>query len=474
MYYCLNEAWVKVLTFKKSLSIKRIRKSLGSEIGIFDIVAFALFFVLGLLVISRELPLSPIDEQAHIDYVLKAGQLQLPGNNEYLSQDTMKIMSCNGIDSGFDIYLSPCTQEIFDPNAYPDLGFSEASDASPTYYLTTGLLARSLRDLSPIDDQLFSVRLANWIWIALSGSLLTVILRRRGGGSLFSFSIAALMISNPVALTAGVNVSPDSQLPLAGLLLYLITRSILRKNRISFFQFLGATLLCSIDRSMVLPFLACLVLLIFGFALSRKRTFDELKMINKQFLLRGFFALGSLLFAFFAGPIVLDLLRLWYSNSLGERLITLPRDSWFPRPLFTWEVFFNGWVTSFPPIRGGYLIPPLRTFDYGLVTDVSAMTVAGGVFAAVFAAKTRADQIESMTIWFFGFFGLPILTFLLWLRGGAFWTLTPRFGLGMLGLLFLLCGISAKNRLIKSWISIIAIASCAVISLRIISYPIVK
>ena len=457
---------------KASIQLQLLHSKVGSFARQFrsEIVGSVIFLAIGIAVISLQLPLSPIDEQAHIDYTLKAGQLRIPGDNELLGQEAMRIMSCTGIDSDFNEYLPSCSQDSFDPSAFPDQGFSESADSTPTFYLTTGLLARSIRMFSPIDDLLFSLRLANWIWIAGAGVLVIRILRQRNVPKIFSVSVATLMIANPVALTAGVNVNPDSQLPLAGLLLFQISSSQIQGKKRLPALFVSSVLLLSIDRAMALPLIACLLILVselIRLLITNWR--NKVTDFNSR-LFRTSTAVVSLIAATLLGPRIINQLRLWYSGSEGGRTIDLPRDSWFSRPPFTWELIFNQWTTSFPPIRGGYIIPPLRQFDFSLLVDVTAITVAGGILAYFFSAQLSRDQTQGMIFFFTGLFGLPIMTLLLWIKGGSFWTLSPRFLLGILALLFLLVGLAGQSRASRVWVILLSATTTLSLVFHVFSF----
>lgn len=419
--------------------ISRLIRSLSP-----DIAFFVILVIVALPILSRGFPLSPIDEHTHLDYVLKAGQLQMPSDDELLSQDTLKIMACTTVDS--PVYVSPCELEVFLPEVFPDYGFNTASEAQPTFYLATGLLARTIRVFTPIDDLLFSARLANWSWVAGAGALAFAVMRRRSTPIMVAGALAALLVINPVVVAAGTHVSPDSLLPLAGLLLFLqARRSAARPLDIAALTLVTGVLV-SIDGAMGLALILAGAVVgsqwVSGvFAYRHRGASGRPTEVISPTLRLGALAVGGTV-----GPASIAMLRRWYSGSVGARYTPLPRDEWFPRPPFSLEMVLGGFWNSFPPVGGGYLVPPLRGLEYAALTELLGVLLVGGVVAFLVTRTSTAAQGEALVITAVGVFAFPILTMLLWSREASFWTLSPRFGIATLPVYFVVTGLAARNR----------------------------
>ena len=445
----------------------RIAKSVARLLP--DAAVFLVLVIVALPILSRGFPLSPIDEHTHLDYVLKAGQLQLPADDELLGQETLRIMACTRMDS--PAYVSPCELDVFVPEVFPDYGFNTASEAQPTSYLATGLLARTLRIFTPIDDLLFSARLANWMWMAAAGTMVFAAVRRRSTPMVVGGALATLLVLNPVAIAAGTHVSPDGQLPLAGLTLFLLARRPTTRPLHIITLTAAAAVLVSIDGAMGLA------LILAGAVVGSQWLSGALDYRQRGAsgrpieLLSPTLRLGALAIGGITGPAIITMLRHWYSGSVGTRNTALPRDEWFPRPPFSLDMVLGGFWNSFPPVGGGYLVPPLRGLEYAALTEVLGVLIIGGVVGFLFSTPSTNSQGEALAIATVGVFAFPILTVLLWSRGGSFWTLSPRFAIAPLAIYVVVTGLAARTRVSHVVIVVLAASMLALYMHETISFP---
>lgn len=443
----------RIASPKQDSELRRWLPRIGPELG-----GFLLILVLGISVVAKGLPLSPIDEHAHLDYVLKAGQLHLPGDNEKLGHETRSIIACYGMDNDFP--TPECGLQAYGDSSFPDEGFSESAASPPTYFLLTGLTARLIRALSPVDDLLFSARIANWLWLCVGGSILIRMLRKRGVQASIAISFAIIFAINPVMATSGANVNPDSMVPLAGLLIYCLAFSDAMRGWRSVALIPCAMILLSVDGSVSLALMLTIVLLALDFlgsaATSSNHRF-RFRPTVKTRQIGGTFV--GLVTAYLLGPTVISTLRHFYSGSEGTRTVLLPRDSWFQRPSLSLETIFGSFPGSFPPFRGGYDIPPLRVFEFGIIIEVCALLVAGSLIASCLSSNPVRTQIHNATITIFGVFALPLMTLLLWLRGGGFWSLTPRYAVAIILIIILTAAVSIKSRAGKAIVVLSALSA---------------
>lgn len=175
-------------------------------------VAIALFIVnmsiMG-FVISKN-PGTPFDEAAHLDYVVKMSNLQLPKVNELYGQEVLGIMAC--LDAGPAwAGLEDCGSAEYTPSLAPFEGQSSATPFLPTYYAVTALPFKAC-SISGFADTLTCGRYANSIWLAgatVMGFLLLVLLGRPR--NLFIPAIVSLSVNlMPAVLQQGVTVNTDA------------------------------------------------------------------------------------------------------------------------------------------------------------------------------------------------------------------------------------------------------------------------
>lgn len=428
----------------KNLRLRRTDKSRSRALYA---VASLVLILTGFLYISQAPKISPVDEHVHIDYALKSGQLQLPAENERLSQQTMRIMACTRLDVE-GLYISPCENSEFNPDVYPDLGYNTASEAQPTYYLITGLFARTLRAVTPIEDSLFSLRLTNWLWIVLASLLLLRELIRSEVRSFLSLGLTLVFALNPVVLASGIHVGPDAALPLAGWVLFKIsTTSFLNFKSVTVLSFLSGIML-TIDRAVGLAFSMALLILVMRICHQTWVTFNK----TREFLPSGerlnLLLLLGMLGSFGAVPALMSWARSIYSGSTGSRSVVLPRDEWFQRPSFSFEGIFDGFWRVFPPVdatSGGYIIPPLRGLEISILSHLIGTVLVGGVFTVIASRDNVRVHIPAIAAFTVGVFSFPILNLALWLNGGSVWQLIPRFTLAPVMVYFYLTGRALRS-----------------------------
>jgi hypothetical protein len=123
--------------------------------------------------------LSKFDESTHIDMVIRASRLEVIRKGDRFLDETRYRALCRGSSNRPD-----------DPPACPDLPLPPADGRNynafhpPVYYLVTGLSARAIVALTPVDDIVNAARLMGIVWVGaglvmLYATLMLFGLRRR-------------------------------------------------------------------------------------------------------------------------------------------------------------------------------------------------------------------------------------------------------------------------------------------------------
>ena len=124
--------------------------------------------------------LSPFDEQQHLDYAVKAGNFDLPGDDERLGQTAMRETACRGIDTAGH-RPARLRHAGARPGVFPDYGYNTASNALPGYYFPTGLIARVIDALTPVSSPLLAIRLVGALWLGAGLAVMMVLASRSRG-----------------------------------------------------------------------------------------------------------------------------------------------------------------------------------------------------------------------------------------------------------------------------------------------------
>lgn len=187
---------------------------------------------LGLLVISFVLvglhvrayeTLSPIDELQHVDYVIRAGEFDIPLRNERVGAQAMAEAACRSVDAPG--YVGPmCGLDDYDPNTFQENGFNTAASQFPPYYVVTGVSARVLTGVGLFDSNVTAARMLGAVWAAAAWSVVWYLMalfdiRRRAR----AVAIALLIVTPLTIFHAGATVNADVSLMLSGALAMLAT-----------------------------------------------------------------------------------------------------------------------------------------------------------------------------------------------------------------------------------------------------------
>ncbi len=158
--------------------------------------------------------LSPADEQAHADYVVRAPGLLPVVSGDRWSEEVLRAEACRGIDSGF--VPPPCDSPVLRPEQFELLGYNTAYIHPPTYYNATAIVADVLVAVGAAGEVFGAARATGALWL-IAGMLVAWWSARNLGASRRS-TLGALMLvmGAPGIVLMSSTITPDASNMLVG------------------------------------------------------------------------------------------------------------------------------------------------------------------------------------------------------------------------------------------------------------------
>jgi hypothetical protein len=129
-------------------------------------ICFVLPAVLLLRFIAHNPTLSPIDEAAHLDYVIRASHGEIPRTGEPMTQQTARIIACTGVRLE-GLVVPKCRPGRYDVRDFPAKGYSYEAQQPPVYYGVTAVLRAPVASIFGVDDYLKATRITGYFWWSL-------------------------------------------------------------------------------------------------------------------------------------------------------------------------------------------------------------------------------------------------------------------------------------------------------------------
>lgn len=167
--------------------------------------------------------LSPIDELQHVDYMIRAGEFDIPLRNERVGQEAMAEAACRSVDAPG--YEGPrCGLDEYEPADFQENGFNTAAAQFPPYYVVTGVAARALTGIGVFDSKVTAARTLGAVWAGAAWSVAWYLMallgiRRRAR----AVALSLLLVTPLTIFHAGATVNADVSLMLTGALAVLAT-----------------------------------------------------------------------------------------------------------------------------------------------------------------------------------------------------------------------------------------------------------
>ena len=187
------------------------------------VVLLICFVVPGVLIarwVQLNPKLSPIDEAAHLDYVIRASHGEIPRTGEPMTPQAARIISCTGVALD-GLVLPPCETRKLDVRDFPAGGSQYEAQQPPLYYATTAVLRVPVAKLLGIDSYVTSTRVTGYLWAALGLFCLWIVTRVLRIDPWISAAVLLLLACTPDVIVYTSIVSNDAPSLLFGSLALL-------------------------------------------------------------------------------------------------------------------------------------------------------------------------------------------------------------------------------------------------------------
>lgn len=383
--------------------------------------------------VSTFTELSPVDEGAHFDYIVRFPDVPVTGDT--FTQETMELQACQGME--LDYALPACDSAPFEPVEFPGEGFSTAGTHPPLYYGLTALLARPLAALTGV-SLFVAARAIGALWLALLMILSYAIGITLGASRKSSLGASLLLGSSSAIVTSASTLGPDIAAAAMGALLILVTIRTDRSRPASALVLIVAALL---GLTKLTTFLAVGVAVIWLVAVGTVLSDPP----RDRVAIRKDIALALAVAASFLLTSLGWLM--WASSAAVLPAEEIPINQWFltdsldPRALVSHALLF------FTPISDGYVAPYLQGISKIRLESIAAGIMVFGA-AAAFAAL-RSDKRASglgLGVLTAAVVGAPLLVLVNFYANGMFFQLSARYGYPLLGAYAACAAVAFRNK----------------------------
>jgi hypothetical protein len=164
----------------------------------------------------EQLTISPLDEQAHYDYVVALDHWHVPRWGSKYQQQTLDVLACFSPLPGS---VPDCAGTQTDPNGFAPAGFSYEAQQPPLGYIPYVLTSNP--DASP-KAALVDARWGGAIWAAVAAVLAVAYAAVEGMSLLRLLTFLTVCLLSPVAIYAESTVTNDAAGVSAGILTLLV------------------------------------------------------------------------------------------------------------------------------------------------------------------------------------------------------------------------------------------------------------
>jgi hypothetical protein len=195
--------------------------------------------------IRKNPALSPADEYAHLDYVVRLTKGEVPRTGDLLDPRTLRIEACAGIALR-SVSVPRCKTKVLRPIDFPGNGYNHEAQQPPVYYAITAAFRGAAERLTGDQDFLGVARAGGVFWFILA-LLLTWAAGRSLGASPWALLAALLVLASaPAVIYYSSIVSNDATALFSGALVFVVAARVgLRPNRMGVLTLFAAGALCA-------------------------------------------------------------------------------------------------------------------------------------------------------------------------------------------------------------------------------------
>jgi hypothetical protein len=409
------------------------------------VLLIAAFAMSGTITAHHSDALSPVDEWVYVDYLYKLPEQGIVHQGEKIGKEALNIMACDGVKP-YGPMGPACGTSYADLSKFPFKGVTSADAYTPVYFAITRVVGDAIHAATGI-DQLTAWRLTGSLWLALTVSLLYLLMRQWRVPRWVSLGLGLAFIASPFSWWTYSYVSTDAPSVALGVLLLYAAVKFSRGQWSGWWVVAISTAAVIFKVTNILAVcLAALYLLIVWLLELRRTRWSVLTTRRPDHANRASLALPGLALMALAmsGAAQVAWLAIRRALALG-----VPPDQAIGIPLTVQEIvsqivnFLPGTITANVNLSGStnlaYPIPPF-------VVEPLAWVCIAGVLGAFWTLKKKAvttPLIVSITI--AALFFAPMLAVILQLFTGAYFPLPPRYGAPILGAFLLAAGMMVKN-----------------------------
>jgi len=159
--------------------------------------------------------ISPIDEESHIDYTLRAPGWQPTVSGDRWLPETMREEACRGKDRGRPA-ARHCTSVPLDAATFALGGYASAYLHPPTYYDVTAVVGRGIQRLFGLSSPVTGFRLVGVLWLWAGLTVTYRLGRLLGAARTASVAVCVLIAASPAVFYSDAIVNPDAASVLVG------------------------------------------------------------------------------------------------------------------------------------------------------------------------------------------------------------------------------------------------------------------
>lgn len=356
------------------LSLWAMTRSLLREHWIPLVALLILAHVLVLGSVATMTQLSPIDEAAHFDYLVRFPDP--PASGERMTEETLTVWACQGVILSFE--MPACDVTPHDPDAFPGQAYNLAGTHPPLYYAVTSGLAHVISGI--LDISFFTAaRTVGAFWLSLLLMACYALAVTIGASRTAAVGATALLAATPSLVTSAATLGPDvATAAVGGILILAVVKCDV--GRRSALLITALTVLAGLTKLTTFTAVGVAALILVARAVTDRSRLGRPGIRN------------HLLLAITMVAIFLAVSLAWTSWSESRSTVdpgTIPQNTWFVTDTLDWSVFPANALQFLTPVNEGFIAPQYASALQGRLEAYATGALVLGTVAAAWYARRR-------------------------------------------------------------------------------------